>query len=48
MESVKSVNAGITDQDAKFDKKIGKQIQPLSLQIKDNSLKLNEQDNQIS
>ena len=36
------------DQDTKFDGKIEKQLQPLSLQIKENQLELNEQDNQIS
>ena len=34
MESVKNITAAITDQDTKFDEKIEKQLQPLSLQIK--------------
>ena len=48
MGSVINITAAIADQDAKCEKKLEKQLWTLSLQIKDNSLKLNEQYKQVS
>ena len=36
MKNVKNIPATITDNDAKFDGKIEKHLQPLTLQVKDN------------
>ena len=48
MESIKNLTAVITYQDTKFDEKLEKRLQTLSLHIKTNTQKLVEQDKKIS
>ena len=48
MESIKNLTAVITYQDTKFDEKLEKRLQTLSLHIKMNTQKLVEQDKKIS
>ena len=47
-EYVITINAALIDQDVKFDEKLEKHIQPLTLQAKENSEILNKKVNMIS